>query len=465
MGKRLLAAVVLLLAAGIARADNRGAVDWIFLVDTSQSMRGVGGTKDIFGDVKESIGTFIAEAREGDSITIFTFDRDAQLRVSMDVGKHNRAQLSRIVDELRADGSRTHLGAAIAKGLEHAESLQQQNDPSRERAIVLFTDGKEDVRGIRDPVTIPSTVQRAQKIRPWIFFVSLGEHEPQLDAFASETERTKVLKPRDAEAIRAATLQIRTILAPAEVSISPKTIRFGALHAGETSEERELTITSDKQTIVSVALEGSPGVTMPRRDNITVSSVPVRIPLRVSIAKDADPGARALRLRAGDDVIEGSVEVIAPSPFIRIAKWIGAIAILSLLAVIGFILYSGKMPGELLASFSGRNHLEGEIEIVAPRTNADAAYVGLPTMKAKEVALSAIVPIDALAGSDARLFCRRRSGEKTVWIAADKGTLRVNDVELPMSELYDADTIEIGDAKLRFNRVGHERPSLEGDLS
>ena len=27
-----------------------------------------------------------------------------------------------------------------------------------------------------------------------------------------------------------------------------------------------------------------------------------------------------------------------------------------------------------------------------------------------------------------------------------------------MSELYDADTIEIGDAKVRFNRVGDDRP-------
>ena len=41
---------------------------------------------------------------------------------------------------------------------------------------------------------------------------------------------------------------------------------------------------------------------------------------------------------------------------------------------------------------------------------------------------------------------------------------RINDVETPMTELYDADTIEIGDAKLRFNRVGDERPHQEADL-
>ena len=32
-----------------------------------------------------------------------------------------------------------------------------------------------------------------------------------------------------------------------------------------------------------------------------------------------------------------------------------------------------------------------------------------------------------------------------------------------MSELYDADLIQIGGAKVRFNHVGHERPA-ENDL-
>jgi hypothetical protein len=103
-----------------------------------------------------------------------------------------------------------------------------------------------------------------------------------------------------------------------------------------------------------------------------------------------------------------------------------------------------------------RNQLEGEIEIVVPRTAS--GFVGLPGLKATEVALSAIVPLDALAGADARLFVRRKGDEKKVWIAASSGSLRVNDIEVPTTELYDADTIQLGDAKLRFNRIGHERP-------
>ena len=467
MGRQLVAVVVLLLVCAVARAEERGAVDWIFLVDTSQSMRGVGGSKNIFGEVKGSIGTFVREASVGDSVTIFTFDRDVQLRASTDIrGDFDRGELLRMVADLRADGNRTHLGAAIARGVERAEGLAQRNDATRERAIVLFTDGREDVRGIQGAVSIPSTVQRAQRIRPWIFFVSLGEHEAQLDDFANETDRTTIMKPRDAEAIRELANTIRHAVAPPQITFEPRTLSFGSLHAGETTEERELTISSDKRVIVSVALEPVPGVTMQRRDNITVTpSAPAHVRLRLTIDGGAEPGAREMQIRIGNLRMPAIVAVVAPSPLLRIAKWLGAIAILLLLALIGLVLYSGKMPGELIESLSGRNHLEGEIEVVAPRLPMDAAFVGLPTKRAKELAISTLVPPAALGGADARLFCRRRSGIKTVWIAADKGPLRVNDIELPMTELYDADTIEVGDAKLRFNRVGHERPSLEEDRS
>jgi len=83
---------------------------------------------------------------------------------------------------------------------------------------------------------------------------------------------------------------------------------------------------------------------------------------------------------------------------------------------------------------------------------------GLPSLKATEAVLSDLVPADALAGSDARLFVRRRNGAKSVWITASEGAMRINDIEVPLAELYDADTIRIGGAKLRFNHVGHTRP-------
>jgi hypothetical protein len=394
MRGRLVIAVVMLFIVGAARAQTRGAVDWIFLVDTSKSMRGVGaGNKDIFGDVQASIETFVREASDGDSVSVYTFDRDVRSHGLRDIrGQFDRDELFDTIRGLEANGKRTHLGAAIAKGLERSESLQLRNDPTRTRAIVLFTDGKEDVRGIDNPVSIPSNIDRALKSGSRMFFVSLGEHEHevQLDAFPNAT----VLKAHDRDAIRRIAQEIR-------------------------------------QKIVE---EKPPPPPPPP-------------PMKAEVAP---PPPEPLP---------------PPSPFIRFAKWIGAIAALLLLAAIALVIYTGKMPRELLASIAERDTLEGELEIVKPRVAVEAAFVGLPNMRAKELALSAIVPLDALAGNDARLFVRRKSGEKKVWIAAQEGTLRVNDVELPMAELFDADTIRIGDATLRFNRLGHQRPSAQEELA
>ena len=372
MGRRYFVAVAFLLVAFSARAERRGAVDWIFLVDTSKSMRGVGGTADIFDDVKESIDTFVRESSDGDSVSIFTFDRDVRLQSSTEISGTARDDLYSIVAGLPANGDRTHLGLAIEKGLDRAASLRAlKPDPSRARAVVLFTDGKEDIRGIADAVPIRADVARVADT--FVFFVSMGDHEPKLDKFEAETTRTTVLRVPSRDAIRSVAQKIRAKL-PAPKPPPPP---------------------------------------------------------RIAVAKTPVPVAK-------------------PSPLVRAIKWLVAVALLAGIALFAY------------ARYRKNNQLEGEIEILQPRVASDAAFVGLPALQTNEVTLSSIVPSDALSGSDARLFVRRRNGTKTIWISAHGGSLRVNDVETPMSELYDADTIHIGDAKLRFNRAGHQRP--EEDL-
>ena len=379
--KRLPLAVAVFIFTGVAHAQTLGPVDWIFLVDTSKSMRGVGkGSKNVFPEVKASIDTFIREASDGDSVAVYTFDDDASLRSAMPVNAASRADLHKIVAGLEAEGRRTHLGAAIAEGLERASSLRAHADPTRSRAVVLFTDGREDVRDIKDPVRIDANVTRAADT--FVYFVSMGDHEPQLDAFAAATERTTVLKAPTAEAIRDVARKIRIAIRPSQPQPQPK----------------------------------------PK---------PKPQPQPVVQAPPPEP---------------------PPSTLTQALRAIFALALLG--AIASAIVYQQRK----------KNRLEGELEILRPRTAPDAAFVGLPKLQTTEVALSSLLPLDALAGSDARLFVRRRAGKKKVWIAARGGSLRINDVETPMTELYDADTIEIGDAKLRFNRVGDERPHQEADL-
>ena len=112
-----------------------GPVDWIFLVDTSKSMRGVGEhAKNVFPEVKASLDTFIREASDGDTVAIFTFDRDVRLHSAMDINAAARADLQNIVSGLAAEGNRTYLCAAIAQGLDRASMLRKSADPTRTRA-------------------------------------------------------------------------------------------------------------------------------------------------------------------------------------------------------------------------------------------------------------------------------------------------------------------------------------------
>ncbi|HEX8169025.1 MAG TPA: vWA domain-containing protein [Thermoanaerobaculia bacterium] len=434
----------MLLAAVGLRAQTRGAVDWIFLIDTSASMR----KNDLFAQVQGSLKTFVEEASDGDSVTLYTFDRDVHTATMMDIRGANRRDVAAVVDGLEAKGSRTHLGAAILKGLERSEELAARGDPTRTRAIVLFTDGKEDVKGIEHPVPIPEMVQRALQSKPWLFFVSLNEHEPQLDAFTN----ARILKPHGNSEIRQIAEEIRKIVprsepVPLQLKFTPAQLDFGSLERGQ-SVERELTIETNRSARISVSLVDTPGLRMAPHDGITVTpNAPLHLPLKLDVAEDAVPGATKLRIRAGHDTVPASVTILKPSPLLRAAKWLVAAAILAAIALL------------VRARTKPRNYLEGELEIVAPRVASDAAFVGLPALATNEVALSSIVPPDALNGSDARLFVRRANGQKQVCISASSGsTLRVNDVETPATDLYDADTIRIGAATLRFNRVGFERP-------
>jgi von Willebrand factor type A domain len=372
--RRLPLAAVLLFVTSALPAQTLGPVDWIFLVDTSKSMRGLGGTNDIWLDVQASLNAFLRQTGPEDTVTMYGFDRDVR-----EVLAPPNGDLYRAILELRAEGNRTHLGAAIARGLGRAEQLRlTSGDATRRQVVVLFTDGKEDVRGIKDPVPIDANLGRVGET--FVFFVSMGEHEPKLDAFAAATNtQTTVLKAPSPEAIRDVARQIRVAIPPLPAPPPPPKPRF-----------------------------------VPR----------------------ATP----------------------PAPVEKSSPVMAALIALAFLAVITFL---------LLQQHRRKNRLEGELEILRPRAAPDAAFVGLPSLQTSEIVLSAILPAEALAGSDARLFVRRSGSRKKVWIAAQSGSLRINEVETPMSELYDADTIEIGDAKVRFNRVGDERPSdfnQEGSL-
>src|SRR4051794_41837647 len=103
MRRRIVPAAVLLFIAVAARAQPRGAVDWVFLIDTSKSMRGIGGEKK-FPHVKASIAPFVREAGDGGPGAIFSFFSPVRLPPAAEVFGAARGELVRNVDAPQGDG-------------------------------------------------------------------------------------------------------------------------------------------------------------------------------------------------------------------------------------------------------------------------------------------------------------------------------------------------------------------------
>src|SRR5689334_4969095 len=230
--------------------SDRGGVDWIFVLDTSASMHGAGGAANIFGKVKEAISGFIRNAREGDTITLYTFDRDTTLRGHIRVSDEiDKKDLLKIVAEIPSEGDRTYTGKAIHDALERAIELRQRSDAAaRTVSIVLFTDGLEDVRGVSNPISIPSNIALVPKAQPYIFFVSVGVqgHEPQLENFVRDPameNRGEVIRDPGAAGIAEVGERIRKIVEaptpppPIQLTVNPSTLSFGQIEPGETSKQ------------------------------------------------------------------------------------------------------------------------------------------------------------------------------------------------------------------------------------
>ncbi|MEH2336645.1 vWA domain-containing protein [Nostoc sp.] len=298
------------LSGASAQTTPKGGIDWILVVDTSASMRGVGGTKNIFEPVKNSITEFVNTARLGDTVTIYTFDKDVTLNAD-DIkitSNPDRGKLKQIISSLQAEGVRTHTGKAVQKALQHSALLNKRADAlGRTVSIVFLTDGLEDVRGIPNPVLIPSNTQflREQQCKPYIFFVSLGlkEHEKQLNDFASNPAlcgKGQVLRDPGGVQLNKLAQNIRPVLITPKLDVNLPTANLQPVLPGTTTEPLNINSISNVNAKVSLQLEDpqQSGIRLipPDRTINLVANQATVIPVRLQIPAEAKGGASSLRL-------------------------------------------------------------------------------------------------------------------------------------------------------------------------
>ncbi|MEH2065625.1 MAG: vWA domain-containing protein [Nostoc sp.] len=304
-----------------AQTTSKGGIDWILVVDTSASMRGVGGTKNIFEPVKNSITEFVNTARLGDTVTIYSFDKDVTLNANDITINSNpdRGKLKQIISSLQAEGVRTHTGKAVQKALQHSALLNKRADAlGRTVSIVFLTDGLEDVRGIPNPVSIPGNTQflREQQCKPYIFFVSLGlkEHEKQLNDFASNPAlcgKGQVLRDPGGVQLNQLAQNIRPALIKPKLDVNLPTANLPPILPGATTEPLNINSISNVNSKLSLQLEDpqQSGIRLipPDRTIDLVANQATVIPVRLQIPAEAKGGANNLRL-----VLISADQAIAP---------------------------------------------------------------------------------------------------------------------------------------------------------
>lgn len=284
-----------------------GPIDWIFVIDASASMSGVGaGAADIFPRVQETLRQFVPEIRDGDSLAVFVFDVTSRPILKMQIrGDSDRNAIGPLIDNLTARGARTHTGAALADSLNEVNSRQDKGRPA---AIILLTDGHEDVKGIQNPIRIPDTIKliRDEDV-PYVLYVSLGtEPDPQILEFlggVNEKARGHAKASDDpgaenlSKTVEAWRKEIKT---PIELKFEPQSLDLPRLRPGGQGGPYWIDISSNKAaklrlTTVNLppgySIEGLP-------ETVDVSPEKIgRVQFTVKVGEVASTGEQSYKIR------------------------------------------------------------------------------------------------------------------------------------------------------------------------
>ncbi|MGB3758207.1 MAG: vWA domain-containing protein [Rivularia sp. (in: cyanobacteria)] len=577
----IVALISIFLSTALAQAASKGSIDWIVVVDTSASMRGAGGTKNIFNQVKNSITEFVNTAQLGDTVTIYSFDKDVTLETQNIpiISNSNRGQLKQIVASLKADGVRTHTGKAVQRALQHSALLNQRSDAlGRTVSILFLTDGVEDVSGIPNPVPIPGNTQllRQQQCKPYIFFVSLGqkEHEKQLNDFANNPAlcgKGRVLRDPGGVELNRLAQNIRPVLIEPKLDVNLPTIKLQPVSPGTITEAFNINSISNVNNTVSLQLQDpkKTGIrlVLPNNKIDLAANKPTSIPIKLQIPTDVEGGVSGLRLvlasenkaiapitvdlpvtiqaklllqptsidfgsvevgettstqtlivrsnisgnaklqlqnqgisvvqpnspvslqvgetkipvqlQVADNNSEGdrtfTLQLVPENPIAspiaasvqlniliplwrKIITWSLLILLLLLITLIVICLIQRQTPLELLQDIRTHKNLEGALIILEPTPKSSQdEEISLTNLYKSKVCLSDLIPVIAATDADAELVTVREAGKKNIDLRCLKGNIFINSKEVTTDELYDEDIIEIGNVKLQFNWIEHQR--------
>lgn len=204
---------------GVALAPLPDRYHYVFVLDTSGSMMGLGDGKGrvIFPRVKTELKRFAEQLPPDSRITIQPFDAGPGPSRTFVLPAEKNA-LSRYVDTLEARGSQTYLYATLLKIL---EGIGHNRRPREAYNVYVFTDGQDNDPA---PLTIQDVTRRYELQRgayDWIFYISLGIPAPK-DVI------TSLSKAPNARVLEAPPNQVPSL---SEVILRPSALDLGNLWA------------------------------------------------------------------------------------------------------------------------------------------------------------------------------------------------------------------------------------------
>jgi hypothetical protein len=445
-------------------------VDWLFLIDTSQSMIGKGGAADIFDKVQRSLKSFVRTARPGDSVAIYTFDSRVVPGESILLGnQEDRKKLFEQIDSLRANGLFTHTGEAFYSALVRQEELHQPAGGSdRKGFIVLFTDGIEDTRDQPGASQIRDIELPPRSKRPYAIFVWLGEEVQEferssLSTLASEFgDKAKVLQHPQARDIDHLVTELRDITskeARNRVELNTLKVDFGNLQPdlGSKSEKREIIVYAEKELRVGYELDDPRVEVVEPLGPLNLIPGENHLPFVLKVKKEGDSGRFSSELTlqrydAEDVPTIGTVALVY-----GIAKRSYAREIVILLAILAFATIAVRRT-------KVRRHLFGVLDV--SRTGVAASRIDLSSLKRPRAQLAELLGRPSAEGDADLSVGRQENGERVVRLSNAKGPISLNGKLLEndfVEEVFNGDRLTLGD-QLVIRYSGPERPEPSEEI-
>jgi hypothetical protein len=175
-----------------ASKEAKAQIDLVLIVDTSQTMVGKAGGRNVFPEVKRVLKEMIDACDAGDNVVLISYDATVrEYPAALIYGQQDKEAMYRQIDDLKAEGDWTYTAAAIQKGLEEAKRLDDAQTANKHtKVVILLTDGLNNpprqVRGTAAEVHLSDVARRVQGMPWFVWQIQLG---PQIDAEVDQAFR------------------------------------------------------------------------------------------------------------------------------------------------------------------------------------------------------------------------------------------------------------------------------------